>query len=123
MIRNPYKEGRRVFWNDPDHGACSAPGKIIEGISDEDYQLAVDSEDDDDLSDFIILVVNDAGGEIECPPHELLPGCVSTGIHGDLTFGFGRPDDHGYFDIGDPAAAREAEKQHKVPVGTYWPFN
>lgn len=121
---NPYKPGRRVYWHDPDNEVCSNSGRIVRGINDEDYQSAIDAADGDgDINDFILLVVNDAGGEIECPPRELELSCVSTGIHDGLTFGFGQPDGHGYFEIGDPVAAREAEKRDKVPVGSYWPFN
>lgn len=121
---NPYKPGRRVYWHDPDGGACSAAGTIVEGIEDSDYNAAMEDCDSDlALDDFVILVVNDAGGEIECITREIEPSCVSRGVHGGLTFGFGQPDDHGYFDIGDPVGARESEKVHSVPVGSYWPFH
>lgn len=120
---NPYKPGRRVYWHDPDNGACSAAGSIVVGIEDAEYEETMRSTDSDlDLDDHVILVVNDAGGEIECLAREIDLSCVSTGIHGDLTFGFGKPDCNGYFAIGDPVGAREAEKAHKVPVGSYWPF-
>lgn len=123
--RNPYTKGRRVYWMDPDNGACSAPGVIVEGISDEDWENSLENEDAGlygAISDFTIRVINDAGGEIECNAMELLLSCVSNGIHDGLTFGFGEPDDHGYFDIPDPVRARTAEIRDKVPEGTYWPF-
>lgn len=147
MHRNPYKEGRRVYWYDPGCGECSAPGVITRGVPDDDYADAVAavvaSREAAGLSttvaleesiarelDNIICIVNDAGGEIEALAHELDLSCVSTGIHHDvgrkvpgLTFGFGEPDDHGYFDIGDTRGARDAEKRDGVPVGSYWPFN
>jgi len=124
---NQYKPGRRVYWRDPDGGACSAAGKIVEGISEEDWKAieaweAGTGDEDVDVNDFMLSVVNDAGGEIQCMARELDLSCVSNGLHDGLTFGFGNPDDHGYFDIGDPVAARAAEKRDNMPVGSYWPF-
>lgn len=126
--RNPYTKGRRVYWTDPDNGACSAPGVIVEGISDENWKIIQDWEhgdgdEDADIGDFVIRVINDAGGEIECNAMELLLSCTSNGIHDGLTFGFGEPDDHGYFYIPDYIGARAAEKRDGVPVDTYWPLS
>jgi hypothetical protein len=122
MNSNPYKPGRRVYWNDPDNGACSAAGVIVTGISDEDYADMAE-EDLGDLEAYRLRLLNDAGGEIECTTVEVELSCASNGIHDGLTFGFGSPDAHGYFDIGDPVAARAAEKRDNQPVGTYWPFH
>lgn len=48
---------------------------------------------------------------------------VSTGIHGDLTFGKGELDDYGYWEKPCPICARKAEKRNKVKKDTYWPFS
>lgn len=58
----------------------------------------------------------------------------STGIHETsdddgspeypwaLTFGRGKLDDHGYWEIPCAVCARKAELKDEVPVGSYWPF-
>jgi len=56
-----FKAGDRVYWNDPDEGTCSGPGKVVE----------VKSEGDVIDPDTIICVEKDDGGEVECFPREL----------------------------------------------------
>lgn len=115
---NSYKTGRRVYWIDPDDDLCSGAGTITKGVDGEYVP-----------KDAIIDVKKDDGGEIQVFMRELLTACASTGIHDDMnskisgfTFGFGEPDEHGYFDLPDPVAARAAELRDNVPVGSYWPF-
>ena len=56
--------GTRVFWNDPDNGECSGPGKIIVGIN----PIRRGEADEDDQA---VTIERDSGGELDCPLSEL----------------------------------------------------
>lgn len=48
-------------------------------------------------------------------------GCfVSTTVHGALSFGNGKLDEHGFFEYGCPECAREHERLHPED-GACWP--
>lgn len=63
MDKSLIKVGQRVFWNDPDNGACSGPGVITKVQSDEDDPYIYD--------DTVISIQKDDGGEAEVYPHEI----------------------------------------------------
>lgn len=44
---------------------------------------------------------------------------ISTGVHGYLTFGYGKLDSFGFWEFGCPKCAREYEK--KYPGSICWP--
>jgi hypothetical protein len=46
---------------------------------------------------------------------------ASTTITGHLSFGYGELDDNGFWESGDPEAARENEREHPM-FGACWPF-
>ena len=99
--------GQRVYWRDPDFESpnCSGCGFVVN----------CDRENN-------IVVKKDDGSIVNAPPYELSSLRVSNGIHGYPTFGYGDLDCNGYWEIGDPVEAREAERRDGAKYGSYWPF-
>jgi hypothetical protein len=100
--REDYRIGRRAYVK-----SKKKAGYIISVAG--DFSTVIVRFDDGD-EDWLTAIEN------------VLLGGSSNGIHDGLTFGFGKLDGHGYWEIPDYGKAREMEIEHRLPINSYWPF-